>query len=81
MTTNTPAFYISLCGARYNGIQARSNGRDGLVLFTDPVTKSTMGLPESEVTIGNVWRKLQAKRKTYHQAMQDAARHRRGEGA
>lgn len=83
MTAETPAFFISLCGARYDGIQARCKGQggDGLVLFTDPVTKTTLCLPESEVTIGNVWRKLQAKRRDYHQAIQNAARRRRGEGA
>jgi hypothetical protein len=81
MSPTTPAFYISLCGARYDGIQARINGGPGLVLFTDPVTKTTLCLLESDVTIGNVWRKLQAKRRDYHHAIQNAARRRRGAGA
>lgn len=52
-----PALFITLCGARYDGVQRTRDGRD-LILFTDPVTRSTTSLWAEEVTIGNVWRKL-----------------------
>lgn len=52
-----PAYLITLCGARYEGVQRTGDGRD-LVLFTDPVTRSTTSLWADEVTIGTVWRKL-----------------------
>lgn len=77
MATKTPAYYVSLCGARYEGIQKNSRGGDGLVLFTDPVTKTTLALYESDVTAENVARKLREKRELYRQAMLDAATARR----
>ena len=57
-----PAWFVSLCGAHYNGIQERLGGKEGLVVFTDPRSMDTMALPLSEATIGNIWRKLAAKR-------------------
>lgn len=52
-----PALCVTLCGARYNGAQRTREGRT-LILFTDPVTRSTTSLWAEEVTIGTVWRKL-----------------------
>lgn len=64
-----PAFLVSLCGARYNGRQRNLPGRPDLIVFTDPVTHSTLALPEPEVTIGTVWRALQDKRREYRESM------------
>jgi hypothetical protein len=63
-----PALAVALCGAHYNGRQETVSG-PALILFTDPVTHSTIGLPENEVTVGNVWRALRAKRDEYRAAM------------
>ncbi len=62
-----PAFLVSLCGARYNGIQQTTT--EPHVVFTDPVTHSTMMLPVSEISVGRVWRKLTAKRAEFREAM------------
>ena len=69
--TKGPVLFIALCGARFNGLQKRQ-GKEPLVIFTDPITKSTCALPLSEVTIGNVWRKLAEKRAAYRSAMGEA---------
>lgn len=58
-----PALCCSLVGVRYNGVQ------HGLLWFTDPVTKSTLALPEQDVTIGNIWRKVHARREEYRKSM------------
>lgn len=70
-----PAWLITLAGGRYCGRQVALSGRGAdLILFTDPVTRSTLGLPERELTIGTVWRKLQEKRAQFRDAMNaDAA--------
>lgn len=73
MSCSGPAVVISQCGARYEGIQANSRGGDGLVLFTDPITRTTLALLESDVTVENVQRKLREKHAVYQQAMLDAA--------
>lgn len=64
-----PAFVVSLCGARWNGVQQGLAPADALAVFTDPATHSTLALPLAEVTVGNVWRKLAAKRAEYRAAM------------
>ena len=66
-----PALFVSLCGAHFNGLQERMGGKESLVVFTDPITQDTSALPISEATIGNIWRKLQGKRKERHQAIKD----------
>ena len=66
-----PALLITLAGARYDGRMHPLTGAD-LILFTDPVTKTTLALRETEVTIANVWRRLQAKRAEYRAAMNEA---------
>jgi hypothetical protein len=53
---------IARAGGRYEGRMAY------LLLFTDPVTKSTMGLRENQLTIGNVSRKIHAKRAQFKAA-------------
>ena len=66
-----PALVVSLCGARWNGIQ-QSHPKDpakALAVFTDPVTKSTLAMPLAQVTVGTVYRALQAKRALYAAAM------------
>lgn len=68
-----PAYQISICGARYNGIQQTVAG-EGLVLFTDPVTQTTMGLLESQVTVAAIRRKLRAARDLFREAMLQASR-------
>jgi hypothetical protein len=65
-----PALCVSLCGAHYNGRQVRLNGQSALIIFTDPVTRTTLALPEPDVTIGAVWRKLEAARKHVREAME-----------
>jgi hypothetical protein len=56
-----PAYFITLAGGRYDGRMKPVTGPD-LILFTDPVTRTTLALREPDVTIGTVWRKLQEKR-------------------
>ena len=63
-----PVLLITLAGGRYDGRMHPLTGPD-LILFTDPVTHSTLALREPEVSIGNVWRKLQDKRAEYRAAM------------
>ena len=70
-THQGPALLITLAGARYEGRMHPLTGAD-LILFTDPVTKTTLAMREPDVTIGNVWRKLQAKRAEYRAAMNEA---------
>lgn len=68
----TPATVVSSCGARFDGIQESSRG-EGIVLFTDPVTRTTSALPLSQVTTENVERKLREKRDLFREAMLRAA--------
>lgn len=68
-TEKQVAWLVTLAGARYEGQMQPLTG-PALILFTDPVTQSTMGLREPEVTVGNVWRKCQEKRAQFLAAMQ-----------
>lgn len=64
-----PAFVVSLCGCRWNGVQQGLQPSDALAVFTDPVTRSTLALPLNEVTVGNVWRAVRKKRAEFLMAM------------
>lgn len=66
-----PVLLITLAGGRYDGRMHPLTGPD-LILFTDPVTKSTLALREPAITVGNVWRALQAKRAEFLEAMNEA---------
>jgi hypothetical protein len=67
-STYQVAQMIKLAGGRYDGRMTPLTGPD-LILFTDMVTKSTLALREPDVTVGNVWRKLMAKRAEFVAAM------------
>jgi hypothetical protein len=66
-----PGLSISLCGARYNGIQQTVDG-EKIVIFTDPVTSIALMLPEREVTIGTIWRMLTRHRREHFGIPQSA---------
>jgi len=51
---------IKKAGAEFKGVMG--NGENPLVCFNDPFTGSTLGLPESEVTIETVVNKIASSR-------------------